>query len=222
MENTENIILTPAALARLLKTEFPEISEVEGLEDSFDYRIEIDYPGNAASLVKSMDAYLKDLILRHGDVAETYYFQIQREREILDKLVYNDPDHCIRLEIPMDGVDRQLRIINLVHADEFAVYDEDFNLIGDLHNEEGSRFFDPKINWKTSIPSFEPFVELIVLTLRDNFEEESGEVTISVDVNDPDDLSFWTAQFAISDVELKAAIDVVGPDVDALTAYLQK
>ena len=222
MENTENNILTPAALTRLLRTEFPEISEIEGLEDSFDYRIEIDYPGNAASLVKSIDAYLKDLILRHGDVAETYYFQIQRKREILDKLVYNDPDHSILLEIPINGVDRQLRIINLVHADAFSVYDEDFNLIGDLYNEEGSRFFDPKINWKTSIPNFEPFVELIVLTLRDNFEEESGEVAISVDVNDPDDLSFWTAQFAISDMELKAAIDVVGPDVDALTAYLQK
>lgn len=43
-----------------------------------------------------------------------------------------------------------------------------------------------------------------------------------IDADNPDDLSFWAEQFQISKQDLRQAITVAGPNVEAITHYLQR
>jgi len=48
------------------------------------------------------------------------------------------------------------------------------------------------------------------------------EAHFTIDLNDPEDVSFWATQFEISEADLRAAVRAAGNNVEAVTKYLQQ
>ncbi|MNL75748.1 hypothetical protein D3C87_2016110 [compost metagenome] len=45
---------------------------------------------------------------------------------------------------------------------------------------------------------------------------------MEIDLDDAEDVSFWTEQFQISEADLRKAVLAAGKSIDDITTYLQK
>lgn len=222
MQNQVNTPLTPESLARIVRAQFPEILEMDDIYD-YNYRISIDPTvENTSPFVKSLDDYLRDFLGLHGDPHQDYRFSITRGSELINKLAYNDPDFEIHINLELNGSRQILRIVDLLGEGDYLIYDREFNLLGALHNERGSRWFAPDVPWQLSSEALRPYLQEIVDKIRVQLDSRADDAPLVIDVDDPEDLLYWATQFELSEADLKKAILAAGTDVDAVTSYLQK
>jgi len=209
------------SLDSLLKSQFKEIKEVNPFLDLQRFEIYIDPACNPESpFVKALDAFLGPFVSEHGEVDLPYYFEIHRERELLDILRYNDPESEYHIRMEINGKLQDLRILDVMGAtNDYTIFNADFEKIGHFFTE-GVAHFVPAEHWQTNDPQLKPYLDEIIRRMGEQIGTESE--VMEVDVNDPDDVDFWAEQFEITAPELMRAVRTAGKSIDAITQYLQK
>jgi hypothetical protein len=221
MEHQEQSSFSTESLARIIRAQFPEIIQMD--DTDYNYRVDIsEEVENSSHFVKALDDYLKDFLSLHGDPDQEYQFTIQRGRELINILMYNDPDFEIHINLTIDGEDKVLRVVDIMGDGDWEIFDSDFNNLASLFNEYGVKWFGPDVIWEITNDKLKPYLPEILEKIKEQINSRDIEEGVQINVDDPEDLSFWATQFELSEADLKKAILAVGTDVDAVTSYLQK
>lgn len=212
--NSENSM---KALKGMLKEQFPQIQEMDHSDDYDHFDIEI-MTNQPRSFLKSLNEYLGRFLLDYGDKETIYSFKIQRGRELLDILRFND-DNVFYIEMEIDGKLRKVRVLDVMGATgDYSVFNEDFERLGTFYTDGAVNFSDIS-EWETNDELLKPYLDEIIHKIAEQIK--IGEED-SINPDDPLDLEFYSEQFEISPEELKEAIESVGTSIFAIRKYLQK
>lgn len=207
------------SLKGMLQEQFPEIVRIVTYEGLEDFDVEIEENTVAPPFVKALNEYLGRFILDYGDPEASYNVTIQRGRELIDILRYNDPDTEHYIEIEMDGNPTRLRIVDVLGCTgDYSVFNENFENLGFFFTEDDVYFGDAS-SWQTNQDGLKPYLEEIVRKIENKVHKSGSE---NIDPNDPLNMEFYAEQFEISTEELKKAIESAGTSIFAITKFLQK
>ncbi|MES2454773.1 MAG: DUF3606 domain-containing protein [Bacteroidota bacterium] len=202
-----------------LRTGFPFIYRIDAAQDAEDFSIHLDPQlQETAPVVKALHHYLEQYIQQHEGQEANYTFRIFREEELLDVLKYNDPDHEFHITINISGKLERLRIRDLSGGTgDYAVFNENFEKIGSIHTDQAPDFTSSD-HWSAT-ENLSLYLDTIITRISEQLEMNAEG--LEIDAQSEEDLSFWSEQFQISKEDLKKAILAAGPDVEAITLYLQ-
>lgn len=230
-------------LGRLIKSGFP-VEKVEVALDDTHFDIYFDESvRDKAAQVKAVHDYVKPYINQHGKAEQEYMFRFYRERELLDILHFNDPHSAYYITIELFGKTQNLRVQDVLGATgDYTIFAEDFQRIGwmspvslpptnpdgtlvnpeDMEGFYGEVYpdFNNESIWEVQPEELKPYLGEILSKVREQMNDNSE--TFEVNVDDPEDVSFWAEQFEISESDLRKAVFVAGKSIDDITAYLQK
>lgn len=227
-------------LDKVIVARFPG-TKVEIVVD--DTYFEIELPASVtdkSGFVKAVHEVIKDYVEKYGDPEEPYQFSFQQGRELVDILHFNDPPAAYYIRMELFGKEQDLRIQDVLGATgDYTIFDSDFKCLGcisavgvpptqeELADDPEAFYSDvvypdftnPAI-WKASTEKLEPYLGRILEKVREEMERNYTPDRVNVD--DPEDLSFWAEQFEISEQDLRKAVLASSDSIDDITAYLQK
>ncbi|MNY36775.1 hypothetical protein D3C86_1712840 [compost metagenome] len=102
------------------------------------------------------------------------------------------------------------------HPDGSLVNPDDMD---DFSDEVYPDFSNANI-WQIEPAALQPYINQI----REKVLEEINRnyQPMEIDLDDAEDVSFWTEQFQISEADLRKAVLAAGKSIDDITTYLQK
>jgi hypothetical protein len=229
-------------LAKQIKTAFP-VEKIELFGDT-DFTIYFNQTvTDKPAHVKAVHDLIKPHMENYGDKEEQYSFTFKQDRELIDILHFNDPGSAYHIRMNLFGREEEFRIQDVMGATgDFTIFNSDFQQVGYLSavgipvdgppenspgEESEGEFYDdvyPDFNrpeiWQVSPETLKPhlneILEKVLIEINKNY------IPNHLDVNDPEDLSFWAEQFEISEDDLRNAALAAGDSIDDITAYLQK
>ncbi|MHA4896250.1 DUF3606 domain-containing protein [Pedobacter sp. PWIIR3] len=235
-------------LAQQIKSEFP----IERIEVSYANTIFVIYfEQNVTDIpahLKAINAIIKDFIAEHGDPKAEYEFTFYRDRELLDILYFNNEDPAHYITMDLFGKTQQLRVQDVLGMEgQYTVFNEDFERIGSIAvvvptnhlplaepdapqgQDDDDRhlysdniypdFSNPTI-WTAEPAELKPYLNEILEKVLEDINSKTEVMEINMD--DPEEISFWADQFELSENDLKKTVLAAGKSIDDITAYLQK
>ncbi|RZK43336.1 MAG: hypothetical protein EOO90_03495 [Pedobacter sp.] len=221
-------------LGKRLREQFPEITggSVSARHDFFTVEI---VQGTAnAPFTKALDTFLKDYLSRFGDPEQEYQFTLQKGRQLVNILRYNDPEHGYHVEVLAEGKLHRLFVVDVMGATgDFSVYNEDFELLGAMNMKKVFERTDPDYGDDRPHPNFsdsgawEATGELVQTYLNQIVGQVSLQIDAEyrkglVDIEDEGDLVYYPSVFNVSVEQLKDGVREVGPTIGALEDYFQR
>jgi len=230
-------------LGRLIKSGFP-VEKVEVSLDDTHFAIYFNESvSDKAAQVKAVHDYVKEYVGEHGDPKEEYQFSFYRERELIDILHFNDPNASYQITMEIFGKTQNLRVQDVLGATgDYTIFSENFEKIGGIFpftppptNRDGTLVdpedmdgyygevypdFNNESIWRVEPQELKPYLPEILNKVREQMN--SNAESFEVNLDDPEDVTFWAEQFEISETDLKKAVLAAGKSIDDITAYLQK
>lgn len=231
------------SLDRLIKSAFP-VEKIKVSLNNTHFAVYFDESvTDKPAQIKAIHDYVKSYIAEHGKSEEEYQFSFYMNHELIDILHYNCDDAAYYISMELFGKNQVLRVQDVLGATgDYTIFNEDFEKIGHISaslnpemTEDGTAqnpdtenyysdtvyadFRNPEI-WQVYPEALKPYLNEIldkVLEINNHTVER-----IEVNVEDPEDLSFWAEQFEISEIDLRKAVLAAGKSIDDITTYLQK
>lgn len=142
-------------LGKRLRDEFPAITggSVSARNDFFT--VEIAEGTDHTPFTKALDEFLKTYLSEYGNPEEEYQFTIQKGRQLVNILRYNDPEHGYHVEILADGKLHQLFVVDVMGATgDFSVYNENFEVVGVMNMKKIYERTEPDYGDDRPFPNF--------------------------------------------------------------------
>lgn len=230
-------------LAGLIKARFP-VKEVKLTLD--DTHFEIDFQDSVtdkAAQVKAIYGLVKEYVELYGDEEEEYQFKFRKGRELIDILHFNAPEAAYHIRMEIFGKEQDLRVQDVLGATgDYTIFNSDFESLGQISavgvppsdEELADAAEDPEAFYSdhvyadfSNLRIWKAFPDSLELYLPELLEKISAEIDKNytperINIDDPEDLSFWAEQFEISVEDLRKAVLASSDSIDDITAYLQK
>lgn len=126
-----------------------------------------------AAVMRQLNLLVKPYIAKHGDRAVAYVFNINRGKELVNIIRYNEKDYGYSIPVKMNGKEEQLFVVDLLGIGDYSVFNKEFNYLGIIYRpvrtpalgqyrmDVVSSFSDASY-WMTSSKTLKPYLKNII------------------------------------------------------------
>mgnify|MGYP006187297543 FL=1 len=118
----------------ILKETFPTLKYLNVSEDcSYFYMEFASTTKNMAAVMLQLDRLVKPYIAKHGDQGLAYVFNINKGKDLINIIRYQEADYGYRVPLSIDGNLQELFVVDLLGIGDYSVFNQDFELLGVMY-----------------------------------------------------------------------------------------
>ena len=132
MTKTENMAMERLEL--ILEEVFPGLKYLNVSEDGTYFYMEFaSGTKDMAKVMRELDVLVKPYIDRHGDKGTAYVFNINKGKELVNIIRYQEKDYGYKVAVDIDGKVQQLFVVDLLGIGDYTVFNKDFESLGVMY-----------------------------------------------------------------------------------------
>ena len=171
---TKTQVLSMERLGAILKETFSELNYLDVSGDNEYFYMEFaSGTKNMAKLMQKLDGIVKPLISNYGEKELSYVFNINKGRELVNIIRYNENGYGDRVSLNIAGEEQSLFIVDLLGIGDYSVFNQDFECLGVIYRPirmpAAGQYRLGKLDafadidgWTTSSRSLKPYLSKIV------------------------------------------------------------
>lgn len=182
-----------------VKTEIMEMERLEGiLKETFaalnylNVSLDTEYfymefasnTKDMAAIMRKLDGLVRPFIARHGDPEVSYVFNINKGKELVNIIRYNEKHDGFKVMVNVNGKEQHLFVVDLLGIGDYSVFNQDFEHLGVMYRpvrtpalgqyrmDTATSFADPNY-WTTSSKTLKPHLNKIVKRISEQLNASS-------------------------------------------------
>ncbi|MFN0253957.1 hypothetical protein [Pedobacter ureilyticus] len=179
---TKTQMLNMERLGVVLKETFSELNYLDVSGDNEYFYMEFaSGTKSMAKLMQMLDRLVKPLITTYGEKELSYVFNINKGKELVNIIRYNEKGYGDRISLNIGGQEQSLFIVDLLGIGDYSVFNQDFECLGIIYRPirmpaSGQyrlgklEAFADVDGWTTSSRILKPYLSKIVRAVHEQLQ----------------------------------------------------
>lgn len=172
MKKTQHVAME--GLEHMLKETFAGLNYLNVSEDCEYFYMEFaSGTKDMAEIMRQLDRLVKPYIAKYGDREVAYVFNVNRGKELVNIIRYNEKDYGYSISVKVNGKEQQLFVVDLLGIGDYAVFNQEFDYLGIMYRPvrtpafgqyrmDAISSFSDASYWTTSSRALKPYLKNIV------------------------------------------------------------